>query len=108
MQKICLIYTSVGSLNEAQRIADDLVCGHIAACVQISDSGVSVYRWQGHVEQSHEYYLTIKTTPEHCRAVVDWLDQHHPYTLPEIIWSEHHASDAYADWVASVTNTQAA
>jgi len=99
MQKICLIRTSVSSLSEAKIVASGLMRDHIAACVQISGSGVSLYRWKGKLEQSDEYYLSIKTTPIQRRRVIDWLEQHHPYELPEIVWSECSATDAYGDWV---------
>ena len=99
MQKICLIHTSVSSLSEAKIVATGLVRDHIAACVQIGGPGVSIYRWQGKLEQSDEYYISIKTTSAQCRHVIDWLEQHHPYELPEIVWSESSATDAYADWV---------
>ena len=99
MQKICLIQTSVSSLSEAKIVATCLMRDHIAACVQISGPGVSFYRWKGELEQSEEYYLSIKTTSLHCRHVIEWLEQHHPYELPEIVWSKCSTTDAYGDWV---------
>jgi len=99
MQKICLIRTSVDASDAANMLASGLINAHLAACVQISDPGLSIYRWQGSVEQANEYYLCIKTTPARRSAVIDWLSQHHPYELAEITWSEDYATDAYAAWV---------
>lgn len=101
MQKICLIHTSVSSMSEATILTAELMDTHLAACIQIFGPGLSVYRWQGKVEQADEYYIHIKTTPEHSEAVIDWLKQHHPYELPEIIWAEYETTMAYADWVHS-------
>jgi len=105
MQKICLIQTSVSSLSEAKIVANGLLQSHLAACVQISGSGVSLYRWQGKLEQSDEYYLSIKTASAQCRGVIDWLERHHPYELPEIVWTECSSSVAYANWVHSETHS---
>jgi len=99
MQKICLIHTSVDAFNAANMVASGLIDEHLAACVQISDPGLSVYRWQGSGEQTREYYLCIKTTPARRSAVIDWLSRNHPYELAEITWSEDNATDAYAAWV---------
>ncbi|MDQ6996261.1 MAG: divalent-cation tolerance protein CutA [Mariprofundus sp.] len=99
MQKICLIHTSVSSKSEASILAADLMDTRLAACVQISGPGLSVYRWQGKVEQTDEYYLNIKTSLACCDDVVTWLQQNHPYELPEIILTECEATVAYADWL---------
>jgi len=99
MQKICLIHTSVSSRSEATTLAADLMDTRLAACVQISGPGLSMYHWQGKLEQADEYYINIKTTTERSDAVIDWLKQHHPYELPEIIRTACEASMAYADWV---------
>jgi len=108
MQKICLIHTSVSTMSEATILADELMDTHLAACIQISGPGLSVYRWKGKVEREDEYYIQIKTTDEHSEAVIGWLKQHHPYELPEIIRTECEATQAYADWVHSVgPDTQA-
>jgi len=100
MQKICVIKTSVSSRAGSESLARGLLEAELAACVQISGPGLSIYRWQGKVEQDQEYYLGIKTRPDLCGAVVAWLRSHHPYELPEIVWSEFDASGEYADWLA--------
>jgi len=102
MQKICLIHTSVSTRAEASILADELMGTHLAACVQIFGPGLSVYRWKDKVEQADEYYLNIKASLACCDDVVDWLQQHHPYELPEIIRMECKATRAYADWVHSI------
>jgi len=102
MGKICLIKTSVNAMAQAQTLAAALVEQQKAACVQISGPGLSVYRWQGKVEQEQEYFLTVKTTPERCTEVVAWLSDHHPYETAEIIWREFDATDEYAAWLGSV------
>jgi len=99
MFKVCLIKTTTSSLAEAEKLAMSLVKAHLAACVQISEPGKSVYRWQGRLESEQEYYLTIKTSPSLREAAVTHLTRQHPYELPEIVWAEFNATDDYGNWV---------
>jgi periplasmic divalent cation tolerance protein len=99
MRTISLIRTSVASQAEAYALADGIVEARLAACVQISDPGQSVYRWQGRVEHAAEYYLCIKTSNACSDAAMAWLAQQHSYELPEIIRTSCEASPPYVDWV---------
>jgi len=101
MQKICQIHTSVSSMTEARILANDLMRTHLAACVQISGPGISIYRWKDKLEQTDEFYIHIKTTPACSVDMINWLKQHHPYELPEIIQTECETTKAYADWMRS-------
>jgi len=104
MHKICLIQTSVSSKAEAKRLVDGLMQQGVCACVQMTGSGISTYRWKGKLEQTEEYYLSIKTNPACKGQVIAWLQQQHPYDLPEITWVFQESSEQYADWVnAEVT-----
>ena len=49
-----LVVTTVGTLDDARRIARTLVEQRLAACAQITPIE-SFYRWQGQVEHAHEY-----------------------------------------------------
>ena len=105
--QICLIHTSVADKDAAERIARQLVEQHLAACVQISGPGISIYRWHGDCEQAEEYYLAVKTSRRLCQIAVDWLKLHHPYELPEIVWQEVETTTAYGQWVENEMPRQA-
>ena len=47
-----IVLITVGSLEEADKIAKALVERMLAACVNIVPSLTSVYRWQGEVQLS--------------------------------------------------------
>ncbi|OIP99836.1 MAG: hypothetical protein AUK35_05695 [Zetaproteobacteria bacterium CG2_30_46_52] len=101
---IKLILTSVGHAKEAHTLAEGLVASSLAACVQISNQGQSVYRWQGKVVSDDEYYLSIKTDSEHAQEVVNWLKSHHSYDVPEIIVVDAMADHAYGQWLQHELN----
>ena len=56
-----VVYVTVGTGEEADRMAQALVGDQLAACVNRVRSIQSVYRWQGKVEQNDEELLIIKT-----------------------------------------------
>jgi len=96
---IRIILTSIDDKSAAGKLAHGLIEARLAACVQVSAKGVSVYRWQGRVQDSVEYYLSIKTCAETEAKAVDWLEKHHPYDVPEIICLQGAAAQAYRDWL---------
>ena len=99
MQDICMIKTSVASQQDARKLARDIITARLAACIQITGPGESIYRWQDKLEQVEEWYLSIKTSNEKRAALVDWLMKQHPYDVPEIICMDGDATDPYADWL---------
>jgi len=99
MCKVCLVQTSVGSLSEAKTLVDGLMQQRLCACVQIIASGLSIYRWQGEIEQVEEYYLSIKTNQACQGKLVAWLQEQHPYDLPEITWVIQDSTEQYTEWV---------
>ena len=94
-----IILTSVDDKAKAESMAQALVEQKLAACVQISAQGVSVYQWQGKVCSDKEYYLSIKTDEAHQDEVVAWLEANHPYDTPEIISFNVKASAEYQHWL---------
>jgi len=99
MHKIYLIHTSVSCEAEAKKLADDLIGQSLCACVQMIGPGLSTYRWHGKLEQAEEYYISVKTNHARKDQVIDWLQLHHSYDLPEITWTVHECSEEYARWV---------
>jgi len=101
---IGIILTSVDDASTAKTLAYALIEQQLAACVQISTAGTSVFRWpqdnqESAVQESHEYYLSIKARTDRCDEIIAWLERQHPYDIPEIIVLEARAATAYADWV---------
>lgn len=80
-------------------MAKGLVESGLAACVQISAPGISVYRWDNTVQQEQELYLSIKTTVEATASACAWLEAHHPYETPEIICLQGASGAAYLQWL---------
>ncbi len=94
-----VIQTSAGSQAEADAIASALVEQRLAACVQVTP-GQSVYRWQGVVERSEEFFLAIKTSAALADKVVEKIADLHSYDCPEAVVLEiQSGSPAYLAWL---------
>jgi periplasmic divalent cation tolerance protein len=67
------------------KIAEALVDGKIAACVNIVPGLKSVYRWQGKICRDAEVLLIIKTEAGKYTELESAVRKLHPYEVPEIV-----------------------
>lgn len=104
MSEVLVVLTNTPDRATAERIAEALVTGKVAACVNILAGCTSVYRWKDRLEQANEVPLLIKTTRAAWPQLEKQLRQLHPYELPEIIAVPVTAGlPGYLDWVAQET-----
>jgi periplasmic divalent cation tolerance protein len=97
---VAIVLTTLGADFDAPSLARTLVEERLAACVSILPGVVSVYRWQGGVEQDQEQQLLIKTTPDRLAALESRLQQLHPYDVPELLVLDvERGGAAYLAWV---------
>ena len=96
--QVLSLSTTVGSEEDARRLARALLDAHLAACVQL-DRLESHYRWHGELQADPEVRLTVKSIPERLAALQVFLAEQHPYELPQVLWQILEASPAYAQWV---------
>lgn len=99
-----IVLTVLPDRAAAERLADLLVAGNIAACVNLLAPCRSVYRWKGAVQHDEEHPLLIKTTAERYAALEDAIRANHPYELPEIVAVPiERGLPAYLAWIDSET-----
>jgi periplasmic divalent cation tolerance protein len=95
-----LVLTTAGNEAEARKIANHMVEGRLAACVNIVPRIQSVYRWEGKVESAEEFLLIIKTTRTRSTDVKAAIRELHSYDLPEcIVISMEDGSADYLKWI---------
>jgi periplasmic divalent cation tolerance protein len=94
------VLTTVGSEEEAGRIASLLVDRRLAACVQVLGPIVSRYRWQGTVERAEEWQCLAKTGAARYAEVEAAIRGAHSYEEPEIVAMPIVAgSPGYLKWI---------
>ena len=100
MSERVVALSTVGSAEDAERIARALVERRLAACVNVVPNVVSVYRWKGAVEKDEEHLLVIKTRAERLEALRQALVELHPYEVPELVALPVEAGHApYLAWL---------
>ena len=88
----------------ADDIARSLVEEKLAACVNLVPNLVSIYRWEGKLQETAECLLIIKTVASRFDAVRQAINMTHPAAVPEIIAMPITAgSDTYLKWVTEST-----
>ncbi len=100
MATIVLLSTTTEKKEDAENIAKDLLSKKLIACAQISGPIYSHYRWQGKLEHSEEFVLSVKTASHLFDVVKAAIADLHPYELPEIIGnSALETTEEYLQWV---------
>ena len=95
------VLTSVGSRDEAERIASALIDARLAACVQTLGPITSRYRWKGRVEEAEEWLCLAKTEAARYQEVEAAIREIHSYEEPEILAVPVLAgSSGYLDWIS--------
>jgi len=96
-----IVLTTAGSETEARKMAQTLVEGRLAACVNIIPRIQSVYRWEGKVEETEECLLLIKTVKAREDQVRTAIRELHTYDLPECIAIPIESGSAeYLKWLS--------
>ena len=80
-----VVLSTCGGMEEAERIARDLVEKGIAACVNIVPGVRSIYRWQSKIEESNEVLIMVKIPADRYGGVESRIRHLHSYELPEVI-----------------------
>ena len=80
---VALITTS--SEEEARKIAELLVNGTKAACVNIVPAVDSVFWWEDKLDSARESLLLVKTKASLFPEIVELVKRMHSYEVPEII-----------------------
>jgi periplasmic divalent cation tolerance protein len=105
--EVMMVLTHVPDSACANLMAEALINGKLAACVNILSPCVSLYMWQQQLERSTEIPMMIKTTRHAYPALQATLLKLHPYELPEIITLHVDGGlPAYLQWVSAQISQQ--
>jgi periplasmic divalent cation tolerance protein len=98
--EIIIVFTTVGTQEQALDIAHALVHRRLAACVNILPNVRSIFRWKGKIHDDGEFMLMVKTIPTRYLAVKKAIREMHTYELPEILGhSVARAEPRFVEWI---------
>jgi periplasmic divalent cation tolerance protein len=95
-----VVLVTVANRREGRRIARHLVKNRLAACVNMTQSIRSIYRWEGKLVEDEEYLLVIKSARSLFPEIKTAITQIHTYHTPEIICLPIvEGSENYLQWI---------
>jgi len=101
--EIRVVFVSIPR-EEAKPFAKQLVEARLAACVNIVPKMESYYWWDNKVLEDSEALLIIKTTASRFPDLQQYITDHHPYDLPEILGLPvAQGFEDYVKWVVEET-----
>ena len=99
MDEIVVLMT-VGSGDEATKIARILVERGLVACVNIVPGVRSIFQWEGNITEEQEFLLVAKTVKQAFDRLTSAVKANHSYRVPEIIALPiQHGSEEYLAWI---------
>ena len=105
-EKLSIVLVTAPSQEVATHLAHSLVSGRLAACVTVIPRVVSIYAWEGKLEQAEEALMLIKTRRSRYAELEQHICAHHPYDTPEIIEiPAGQVTQKYLQWVMQETTS---
>jgi periplasmic divalent cation tolerance protein len=102
-----IVLTTTPTIEEAETLAQAIVAGKLAACVQISPPMTSVYFWEGAIQKDAEHLLLIKTLPEKFDELENFIQTNHSYDTPEIVaLASEQVSQKYLAWINNYLDSE--
>ena len=99
----CVVFSTVHSQEEAEKIAEILLKNRVASCVQFIPI-TSLYHWQGNIERAKEILLLIKTTDSLYHYVEELIRENHSYEVPQVVKLPISAGlPEYLNWITAET-----
>jgi periplasmic divalent cation tolerance protein len=111
MTEYIMVFTTVESRGDAEKIAGTLVEKRLAACAQIVGPITSYFQWQGKLESAEEFLCLLKSRKDLFAELESTVKNIHPYDVPEILavpistgnvsylgWLEEELETAQAQW----------
>lgn len=87
-------------LDAARELGRRLVEERLAACANIVPGLMSIFHWDGEVQDQSEVLLILKTTESVVGALVQRAASLHPYDVPEVLaLPVAEGYGPYLDWV---------
>ena len=101
--RMLLIITTESDLVTAKKLGRSILQAKLAACINFSEV-MSMYWWKNKLEETSEVQLLIKTRIEFESHLLQFIENKHSYSLPEMISIKGESGSKYIGWIENVLN----
>lgn len=99
-----MVYVTVPSQEEAEKIANSLIEDRFAACVNVLGPITSIFSWQGEVRSEKEVAVLIKTSEVLVAALTERITALHSYECPSVVaWPIPLGNRDFLEWIKTET-----
>ena len=84
-EKLCWVYMTAGSIDEAKNIGRELIKQNLAACVNLLENMTSIYKWEDKFEEDQEVVMIAKTRKTLMPKLIETVNSLHSYDCPCIL-----------------------
>ena len=84
-EKLCWVYITAVSLEEAKNISRKLVEQNLVACVNLLENMTSIYKWEDKFEEDQEVVMIAKTRRTLMPKLIETVNGLHSYDCPCIL-----------------------
>jgi periplasmic divalent cation tolerance protein len=103
-RELCVVLATVPDAEVGRRLARTLLEEGLIACANLVPAVVSLYRWEGEVQEEGEALLLLKSRMELVPRLLERIPELHPYELPEVLALPVAGGlPAYCRWVLDET-----
>lgn len=107
MTDTCLIYVTCKDQEEAQQIAQRAIHQKLAACANIFQPHLSIYEWDGEIQQSAETCMILKTKVDCVEPLKDLVIKMHSYDTPcFIVVDIADGAAPFLEWIKAQTQCE--
>ena len=85
LEKLCWVYMTAGSIDEAKNIGRELIKQNLAACVNLLENMTSIYKWENKLEEGQEVVMIAKTRKTLMPKLIETVNSLHSYDCPCIL-----------------------
>ena len=104
LEKLCWVYMTAGSFEEAKRIGQILVGQNLAACVNLLENMTSIFNWEDKMEESQEVIMIAKTRKTLMPKLIETVNRLHSYDCPCILELPIQGGNPdFLSWIGSQT-----
>ena len=103
-EKLCWVYMTAGSLEEAKYIGKILVEKNLVACVNLIENMTSIYKWEDKLEEGQEVVMIAKTRKKLMPKLIETVNSHHSYDCPCILdFAIQGGNPEFLTWIKTET-----